>query len=312
MWLLKNWQHNGCVANKRGELCVFYYVSGVPIGDELYHHGIKGQKWGVRRFENPDGTLTAAGKARYAIYRTGQTLGKAARAVGRAGKATGRAVGKAGKAVAKHEIDKIKRKHLWMMSDQELRNYTERLAIENAYKQAIKTNRYSRGKELAKNILEKGATTLANKALEGMANRYMENQNIKMEEKKFKREERRKAISENNAAARKLANDRLYSSVMSRQNTRNEIRSNNMREKEAREREKGYKSTKLYDDIIKRSSYLSPNSMERLVNRADTIRNIENRYRSSGNNNQGGGKGNNNNNGGNGSSKKKKKGGGNP
>lgn len=33
--------------------------------DELYHHGIKGQKWGVRRFENYDGTLTPDGKARY-------------------------------------------------------------------------------------------------------------------------------------------------------------------------------------------------------------------------------------------------------
>lgn len=33
--------------------------------DELYHHGIKGQKWGVRRFQNPDGTLTSAGQKRY-------------------------------------------------------------------------------------------------------------------------------------------------------------------------------------------------------------------------------------------------------
>ena len=32
--------------------------------DDLQHHGIKGQKWGVRRFQNPDGTRTAAGKAR--------------------------------------------------------------------------------------------------------------------------------------------------------------------------------------------------------------------------------------------------------
>ena len=31
----------------------------------LYHHGIKGQKWGVRRFQNTDGSYTAAGKERY-------------------------------------------------------------------------------------------------------------------------------------------------------------------------------------------------------------------------------------------------------
>ena len=33
--------------------------------DQLYHHGIKGQKWGLRRYQNEDGTLTEAGKARY-------------------------------------------------------------------------------------------------------------------------------------------------------------------------------------------------------------------------------------------------------
>lgn len=36
--------------------------------DELFHHGIKGQKWGVRRFQNPDGTLTPAGRKRRAKY----------------------------------------------------------------------------------------------------------------------------------------------------------------------------------------------------------------------------------------------------
>lgn len=34
-------------------------------GSELTHHGIKGQRWGVRRFQNQDGSLTAAGQKRY-------------------------------------------------------------------------------------------------------------------------------------------------------------------------------------------------------------------------------------------------------
>ena len=33
---------------------------------ELYHHGIRGQKWGVRRYQNADGSYTAAGRKRYA------------------------------------------------------------------------------------------------------------------------------------------------------------------------------------------------------------------------------------------------------
>ncbi len=35
--------------------------------DELYHHGIKGQRWGVRRFQNPDGSLKSAGAKRYGV-----------------------------------------------------------------------------------------------------------------------------------------------------------------------------------------------------------------------------------------------------
>lgn len=33
--------------------------------EEPYHHGVKGQKWGVRRYQNEDGTLTDKGRARF-------------------------------------------------------------------------------------------------------------------------------------------------------------------------------------------------------------------------------------------------------
>ena len=37
----------------------------VPDSYELYHHGVKGMKWGVRRYQNADGSLTDAGKKKY-------------------------------------------------------------------------------------------------------------------------------------------------------------------------------------------------------------------------------------------------------
>lgn len=44
------------------------------MSDYLIHHGILGQKWGVRRYQNEDGSLTAAGKKRYLNGKKGREL----------------------------------------------------------------------------------------------------------------------------------------------------------------------------------------------------------------------------------------------
>lgn len=57
---------------RSGENFVSVYFEHVDLGknfideiDELEHHGIKGQRWGLRRYQNEDGSLTEAGIKRY-------------------------------------------------------------------------------------------------------------------------------------------------------------------------------------------------------------------------------------------------------
>lgn len=61
--------------------------------EEVWHYGIKGQKWGIRRFQDEDGTLTSAGKKRYSE--------------------SGEAEKKADKKDSKQKIDEESKKKKW-------------------------------------------------------------------------------------------------------------------------------------------------------------------------------------------------------
>lgn len=130
-----------------------YYYSGFPYSDELYHHGIKGQRWGVRRYQNGDGSLTTAGKIRYGAQKVGDVLGSSIKKVG------------------SHIGDKIKSKHKWMMNDEELQERIKRVEMEKRYKDLLRDSKpaVSKGRQVAGSILESGARIITNKAFNKIA-----------------------------------------------------------------------------------------------------------------------------------------------
>ena len=110
--------------------------------DELYHHGVPGQRWGFRRYQNPDGTLTPAGRRR------------ANKLAEKYAKVTGKKLIIKKRSVQGNE--KQKPKTISEMSDQEIQAKINRMRLEDTYMSMIASRapkpQVSRGKRFVNNI----------------------------------------------------------------------------------------------------------------------------------------------------------------
>lgn len=123
--------------------------------DELKHYGIKGMKWGVRRFQNKDGSLTADGRKRY----SSEDLKSMQKQVNQ-GKNVVDGVKKTRAKAAEKQTEKKIRDDLSKMSDQELRDIVNRLNMEERYMQVMKSRDVVTGKSKVDKILDYAGTAL--------------------------------------------------------------------------------------------------------------------------------------------------------
>lgn len=134
--------------------------------NELYHHGIKGMHWGVRRYQNKSGGLTSLGRNRYNGDGNKSNRGFKKEDIERTKKIadTSRQFTNEsrnlGNAITKIQNKRIKRMDLSSMSDQELRNRINREMLERQYDNTFNPKRIRSGREYAMDVLEVAGTAL--------------------------------------------------------------------------------------------------------------------------------------------------------
>lgn len=135
--------------------------------EELYHHGILGQKWGIRRYQNADGTLTSEGrermlaKARKYESKANTTIGESNSAKRKRAKLNQKAKD-ARYEVKKSDLKKARlkksennaKRSVKDMSDDELRREIARAKLENEYNQ-LHPKHVSAGQKFASYVFKR-------------------------------------------------------------------------------------------------------------------------------------------------------------
>lgn len=130
-----------------------YYIGASFYGDELQHYGILGQKWGIRRFQNPDGTLTPAGKARYGTDAE-KLAAKDAQRVNDAKIAYGEGAGTRRKLLDKEIKEKMKNKEYAKAYEEA----SKHVSVEKSLKKAESLNRHSGSFVRGRDLNDRGMT----------------------------------------------------------------------------------------------------------------------------------------------------------